>query len=131
VAVLSTNHFNNMDAAFLRRFTYTITFGAPVAAQRKAIWERNMPRKMPVGDDVDVEQLAQFGLTGGSIKNCIRHAAARAASQKAKTVDQEAFLWSIKRELQKHDLDLSRELVGELYWRKVAPEWESQKSKSR
>lgn len=124
VLLLSTNHFNNMDPAFLRRFTYTITFGAPVQEQRRTIWERNVPREMPLAQDVDFNHLAQFGLTGGNIKNCIRHAAARAAAAKGSQVKQEDFLWSIKRELQKHDLEISRETVGEEFWRRVAPDWE-------
>jgi SpoVK/Ycf46/Vps4 family AAA+-type ATPase len=124
VAVLSTNHFNNMDPAFLRRFTYTIVFGPPVMAQRERIWERNTPAKMPLAADVKVKHLAEFVLTGGSIKNCIRQAAARAAARNAAAVAHEDFLWAIKRELQKHDIDLSREMVGEEYWKRVAPEWE-------
>lgn len=124
ILLLSTNHFNNMDPAFLRRFTYTIIFGAPASVQRKRIWERNIPAPLPLADDVNTEHLAEFGLTGGSILNCIRHGAARAAARGMDKVFQEDFLWSIKRELQKHNLELSREVVGEEFWRKVAPEWE-------
>ncbi len=124
VLLLSTNHFNNMDSAFLRRFSYTLTFGAPVAEQRKLIWERNVPKELPLAEDVCFTHLSQFGLTGGSIKNSIRLAAGRAASHAKKQVSQEDMLWAIKRELQKHDLELSRETVGEQYWKRVAPEWE-------
>jgi adenosyl cobinamide kinase/adenosyl cobinamide phosphate guanylyltransferase len=129
VLLLSTNFFNNMDAAFLRRFSYTITFGAPVLVQRKEIWKRNIPASLPLAADVSWDHLARFGLTGGSIKNCIRHAAARAAGFNKTQVGQEDFLWSIKRELQKHDLEIERETVGEQYWRKVAPEWEAHQKK--
>ncbi|MBI4402882.1 MAG: hypothetical protein HY537_01900, partial [Deltaproteobacteria bacterium] len=79
------------------------------------------------GQTVNFENLSAFVLTGGMIKNCIRDGAARAASRigkKPPQVEQEDFLWAIKRELQKHKTELSRELVGEEYWKKVAPEWE-------
>jgi len=125
VIVLSTNHVKNMDAAFLRRFTFCMTFGRPSFDQRKKIWGTNLPPELPLATDVDFDQLGQFGMTGGNIKNCIRDAAARAAGRGKNGVSQEDFLWAIKRELQKYDRELSREQVGEEYWRKVAPEWES------
>lgn len=131
ILLLSTNHFNHMDPAFLRRFSYTLTFGAPVAEQRKRIWERNVPSELPLAPDVDFRHLSEFGLTGGSIKNSIRLAAGRAAANAKTQVGQEDFLWAIKRELQKHDLELSRETVGEVYWKKVAPEWEFSHSQSK
>jgi SpoVK/Ycf46/Vps4 family AAA+-type ATPase len=124
ILLLSTNHFNNMDPAFLRRFTYTITFGAPVQSQRRAIWQTNLPAELPLDENVDIGHLSHFDLTGGDIRNCIRQAAARAAARKANAVLHEDFLWAIKREMQKHDLEIERELVGEKFWRKIAPEWE-------
>lgn len=126
IVILSTNHEKNMDPAFLRRFTYSITFGRPIESQRAAIWRQNLPEELPLGKSVDLERLGQFALTGGNIKNCIRDAAARAASKKGKVVEHEDFLWAIKRELQKHGVELDRALVGEDYWKKVATEWEFQ-----
>lgn len=126
IAILSTNYFKNMDTAFLRRFSYVIQFGAPDEIQRKRIWERNIPDEMPVGATVDFNHLSQFRMTGGNIRNCIRYAAAQAAMKKRKAVEHEDFLWAIKREMQKHDVTLSREQVGETYWKKVSPEWEAQ-----
>ncbi len=131
ILLLSTNHFNHMDPAFLRRFSYTLTFGAPVTEQRQRIWERNVPAELPLAENVCFAHLSEFGLTGGSIKNCIRLAAGRAAANAQTQVGQEDFLWAIKRELQKHDLELSRETVGEMYWKKVAPEWEFSHRKAK
>ena len=34
------------------------------------------------------------------------------------------FLWAIKRELQKYGDTISRELLGDHYWRLVGSEWE-------
>jgi len=130
IVILSTNHEKNMDPAFLRRFTYSITFGRPIESQRASIWRQNLPKELPLGKTVDLERLGLFGLTGGNIKNCIRDAAARAAGKTVKVVEQEDFLWAIKRELQKHGIELDRGLVGEDYWKKVAPEWEFQFFKS-
>lgn len=125
ISVLSTNHFANMDSAFLRRFTYSINLGNPAKAEREKIWVANVPPQMPLAKDVDFAHLSGFSLSGGSVKNCIRLAAARAVAAGAEAVTQADFLWSIKRELQKHDQDFSRELVGEEFWRLVGPDWEA------
>ena len=123
VAILSTNDETNMDPAFLRRFAFTIGFAPPSASERERIWKANLPVKMPLGT-VDFTHLSRFPLTGGNIRNCVRVAAARAASQQKTDVDQLDFLWAIKRELQKHGEDFERGLVGEQYWRSVGPDWE-------
>jgi hypothetical protein len=124
IVILSTNHENAMDSAFLRRFTYSITFSLPDIRQRAQIWQRNIPAKLPLGGDVNFERLSVVSLTGGKIKNCIRHAASRAKASGKSAVGHEDFLWAIKREQQKHGEELQRVQVGEDYWRKVAPEWE-------
>jgi AAA+ superfamily predicted ATPase len=124
IVILSTNHEKSVDPAFLRRFTYGITFAPPDHLQRARIWRNNIPAKLPLMDDVDLERLSVMQLTGGKIKNCIRHAAARAMAMGKPGLFHEDFLWAIKREQQKHGESLERLQVGEDYWRKVAPEWE-------
>lgn len=130
IVILSTNYEKNMDAAFLRRFTYTMTFAFPSNKERELIWKRNIPRKLPLGKTVDFEHLSLFALSGGKIKNCIRDAAAIAVTKGRRILEQEDLLWAIKRELQKDGVELDRALVGEDYWKKVAPEWEYQFIKS-
>jgi|GEM_PF-2913807 len=124
IAILSTNYENNMDEAFLRRFTYSIIFGKPTAERRHGIWKSNIPEEMPVAPNVDFTYLSSFPMTGGNIRNCIRMAAANTAALKKTHVDTIDFLWAIKRELQKHGVELEREAVGEEYWKRVAVEWE-------
>lgn len=124
IAVLSTNHEKNMDEAFTRRFTFSMTFGLPTPSMRAKIWRANAPRTMPLASDVDFDRLAAFSLSGGNIRNCLRHAAARAMAQARPAVSQVDLLWAVKRELQKYGTEIPRELVGEDYWRQVGPEWE-------
>jgi ATP-dependent 26S proteasome regulatory subunit len=113
-----------MDPAFLRRFTFSITFSLPDVRQRAQIWLKNIPTELPLAKDVNFERLSVVSLSGGKIRNCIRHAAARAKGLNKSSVNHEDFLWAIKREQQKHGEELLRIQVGEDYWRKVAPEWE-------
>lgn len=125
IVILSTNHEKSMDPAFLRRFTYALNFGRPARSLRAKIWAVNCPKALPLADDIDFDYLAKFVLTGGNIRNCIRDAAAYAAAAGKKLVQQTDFLWAIKRELQKHGIELSREMIGEdKLWRQVGSEWE-------
>ena len=58
-----------------------VEFAPPDEAERKAIWEHNLPASAPVGADVDVAFLAaQFELTGGAIRNAALQAAFIAAA---------------------------------------------------
>lgn len=123
-AVLSTNHERNLDDAFLRRFTFSLLFGHPTPPLRQKIWAVAMPKRVPLGSDVDFERLSKFPLSGGNIRNCVRQAAARAMGAARTEVGQVDLLWAVKRELQKYQVELPRELVGEDYWRLVASEWE-------
>jgi SpoVK/Ycf46/Vps4 family AAA+-type ATPase len=124
ISVISTNHFKNLDSAFLRRFSFSITFQQPTPELREKIWRANVPAKMPLAENVDFKHLSLFAMSGGSVRNCIREAAATAAAKKASEVTHEDFLRAIKRECQKFEREFPRELVGEVYWRKVSPEWE-------
>ena len=66
IIILSTNHEKNLDEAFLRRFTYSMVFGLPSEKARESIWRVNVPKKLPLGADVDFTHLAQFTLSGGN-----------------------------------------------------------------
>ncbi len=78
--ILATNLLGNIDSAFLRRFTAVIEFPFPNAAQRRLLWERSIPDKAPVEDDIDLEFLAErFELSGGAIRNATLAAAVIAA----------------------------------------------------
>jgi ATP-dependent 26S proteasome regulatory subunit len=42
---------------------------------RVEIWRRLLPDRLPVGEDVDINRLAEEELTGGQIKNVVLNAA--------------------------------------------------------
>jgi hypothetical protein len=78
--ILATNLLGNIDSAFLRRFTAVIEFPFPNASQRRLLWDRSIPDKAPVEDDLDLEFLAErFELSGGAIRNAAIAAAVIAA----------------------------------------------------
>ena len=80
--ILATNFRRNLDEAFIRRLDFVIDFPFPEAADRRRIWERVLPPAAPVGDDVDLDFLAErFKLSGGAIRNCSLAAAFSAADE--------------------------------------------------
>jgi AAA+ superfamily predicted ATPase len=80
LVVMATNFEKNVDEAFLRRIHARIEFAMPGPAERRSIWEHNLPATAPV-QDVDVEWLAaQFEMSGGGIRNAAVHAAFLAAA---------------------------------------------------
>ena len=79
VAILATNLPQQLDEALDRRILVRVNFPEPDRAARRDIWEKHLPTKAPVADDVDLDALAeQFEITGGYIKNAVLMAVADA-----------------------------------------------------
>ncbi len=80
LVIMATNFEKNVDEAFLRRIHARIEFAMPGPAERRSIWEHNLPVTAPV-ENVDVEWIAaQFEMSGGGIRNAAVHAAFLAAA---------------------------------------------------
>ena len=78
LAILATNLRNTLDAAFVRRLRFIVTFPFPSLTDRGRMWERVYPKAAPVRG-LDYERLARFGLTGAAIRNVAVNAAFLAA----------------------------------------------------
>lgn len=101
VVLLATNLAENMDDAFQRRINLTIEFPIPDRSARERIWRGVFPAETPVGN-LDWEFLAEFELTGGSIKNAALTAAFLAADEDGtETVEMRHAVGALWRELQK------------------------------
>jgi SpoVK/Ycf46/Vps4 family AAA+-type ATPase len=74
LAILTTNLESALDPAFLRRLRFVVRFPLPGAAERAGLWRRAFPLQTPT-EGLDIERLAQLGLTGGSIRNTALRAA--------------------------------------------------------
>jgi SpoVK/Ycf46/Vps4 family AAA+-type ATPase len=75
VCILATNRKLAMDPAFQRRISLKVDFPRPDQSQRRQIWQRLLPDRMPLSTDVDLERLSQEDLVGGEIKNAVLNAA--------------------------------------------------------
>lgn len=114
-AILTTNLQENIDEAFLRRFGAVVEFPMPAAAQRRALWQRAIPRYAPRGDDLDLDKLAdQFILAGGSIINAAVNACIL-ASHRREPVCMRHVVEAIGRELIKMGKQVSRVHFGDFY----------------
>jgi len=99
VCILATNRHQTLDKALERRITLKIEFPRPGLAERKRLWEVLLPDKLPLNKDVCVEELAEFDLSGGQIKNVILNSARRSASRtNAQAVTHADLLESINNE---------------------------------
>ncbi len=101
LVVLATNFERNIDDAFVRRIHVRVEFALPDEAERKAIWDHNLPPGAPVEADVDTSFLArQFDLSGGSIRNAAVQGAFLAAANGA-SIDMASLIRGVAREMQK------------------------------
>lgn len=79
IVIMTTNVIENLDKAFYRRFRYMLHFESPKQTDRAKLWKLLIPRETPIEGKIDFDLLSTHEMTGGSIKNCIFRAAARAA----------------------------------------------------
>jgi SpoVK/Ycf46/Vps4 family AAA+-type ATPase len=104
LTVFTTNRLGTLDEAVNRRLALKLEFDMPTQEERLAIWQRMVPKKAPIDDDVDWDKLAGVELTGGYIKNAILRAARSAATQdlpdKKKTIRMEHLVRALTLEAQ-------------------------------
>jgi hypothetical protein len=78
LAILATNMKSALDAAFLRRLRFIVTFPFPGVAERRLIWQKVFPPKTPTSG-LDFDRLARLNVTGGHVHNIAMNAAFLAA----------------------------------------------------
>lgn len=79
VAILATNMPQQLDQALDRRILVKVRFPEPDRVARREIWQKHLPDKAPLADDVSIDALAdRFEMTGGYIKNAVLTAVADA-----------------------------------------------------
>ncbi len=101
VAILSTNLRGNLDAAFLRRLSFTIHFPLPDVESRRRIWHQVWPDGVPRAADLALDLLAaHFVISGGHIRN-IAVASAYLAAGDGGVVTMRHMLAATSREYQK------------------------------
>jgi hypothetical protein len=75
VCILATNRKITLDKAVERRISLKIEFARPVREERRHIWQKFLPNKLPLAEDVSLDSLSEADLAGGEIKNVVLNAA--------------------------------------------------------
>ena len=104
----------NIDAAFIRRFRFYLTFKEPNEKIRREIWESVFPDAVPLSDEIDFKELAHiFSFNGAVIKNVALQSAYLAAQEK-KPIGLLEILVAVRREMEKNQRVLAQEKMGRL-----------------
>lgn len=111
LAILATNMKSALDQAFMRRLRFVVNFPFPGVSERKTMWQKAFPPKVPV-TGLDFDALARLNLTGGNIQSIALNAAFLAANTGA-AVTQPTIMDAARTELRK----LGR-IVNELEFRR-------------
>lgn len=117
VCILSTNRKVTLDKALARRISLKLEFKPPTREQARQIWKKLLPKKLPLNDDVNLDELSRTPLTGGEIKNVVLNAARRAADRggpkRERKVAMADFLWALEHEVKGKDFsEECRETIG-------------------
>lgn len=97
ILILATNRLGKLDPALERRVSLIVEFPKPDRDARFQIWTRMIPSKMPLHENVKIDELAEFDLTGGQIKNVLLNAARLALIEEATEVGEEHFSKALSR----------------------------------
>jgi SpoVK/Ycf46/Vps4 family AAA+-type ATPase len=80
IVIFATNMEFRYTEAMQTRMPKVLKFSVPGPPLRKKIWQNNIPAKVKIGDDVDLEKLAyKYELTGRSIRHAAHFAFSYAA----------------------------------------------------
>lgn len=77
IVIFTTNLISNYDEAFKRRILANLEFTYPDEGGRKQIWERHLPKKLPLSDEINPLLLAEryTQVSGADIKDILLQAA--------------------------------------------------------
>ncbi len=100
VLIATTNLRGLLDPAWDRRFLIKIFFGMPPCEERVKLWRIHLRSTLPLAEDVNIEDLSEYELTGGEIGIVVKNAVIKAFLRDAPCVTQQDFLEAIDREIE-------------------------------
>lgn len=99
IVIVTTNLPDGIDPAFQRRMDVAVAFNRPDMAERLAIWRSHLPADHTLTLR-ELDALASTDITGGQIRNAVRHGLSRALSDRS-GLGASQLREGISRELQK------------------------------
>lgn len=107
LVILASNHRQNIDSAFMRRFQSIICFPIPQYEERIQLWRKGFSSKAQLDQGVDILHLAkQYELSGGPIMNIIQYSSLRAIARGSNLITYADIIEGVKRELGKENRTL-------------------------
>jgi hypothetical protein len=106
LAILATNMKTAIDPAFIRRLRFVVNLAFPSVAERKAMWQKVFPPQTP-HEQLDLDRLARFALTGANIRSVAINAAFLAAESKS-PVTMPHVLTATEMELRKQEKPINK-----------------------
>ncbi|MFM5948836.1 MAG: ATP-binding protein [Novosphingobium sp.] len=100
LAILASNHKDQLDDAFMRRFHVILHFPRPGIEERRALWKMAIPPEAPLDRQVDFAMLEQLDLTGAGIVNAARLAALLATGEGAAAIGMPHLITAVARQFQ-------------------------------
>ena len=104
LVVLASNHKQNIDSAFMRRFQSIIYFPMPQLEERIQLWRKGFSSKAQLEPGIDIIQVAkQYELSGGPIMNVIQYSSLKALARGSNLITYSDLLEGLKKELSKEN----------------------------
>jgi SpoVK/Ycf46/Vps4 family AAA+-type ATPase len=99
LVILASNLKSNIDSAFTRRFNAIIEFEAPSATERLFIWKNNIPQKVKLHPEINLDEIARkYDVNGANIVNIIHFACLKTLESSSKTIRLSDLLTGIQKE---------------------------------
>lgn len=104
LVILASNFRDNIDEAFTRRFQSIFEFKTPGVKERMLLWEKNLPERLQLAPEIDLQSISKkYNLTGSNIINIIQYCSLQVLSQHSDTLSLPILLEGIKKEYIKED----------------------------
>jgi SpoVK/Ycf46/Vps4 family AAA+-type ATPase len=113
LAILASNHKDQLDEAFMRRFQVILHFPRPGIEERRKLWALALPPEAPLEREVDLSVFDALDLTGAGIVNAARLAGLLAAGDGAKAIGMEHLVAAVVRQFQNEARLLTPSQLGE------------------
>lgn len=111
MVILATNLKQNLDEAFLRRFQSLVHFPKPGKIERGQLWQRTVPKDLPLAAEISLEQLVDnYELTASQISNIVQACFIDALALDEKEISRRNLMKNIRLEYGKENL-LFEELI--------------------
>ncbi|NOQ70877.1 MAG: AAA family ATPase [Crocinitomix sp.] len=105
MVILASNLKQNMDNAFMRRFQSLVHFPKPAKIERGLLWQKTVPKDLPLDAAIDLEQLVdRYELTASQISNVVQSCFIDAVAAGEKVITQSILMKNLRLEFAKEDL---------------------------